>query len=358
MAKKRDQKRDLGESKRRRAARKRRANARNRQRAKAFEGLPEIPAPLATTRAFPKPINIGGTDVWISLFIQVGSNQDVWRHKMTRLVQDIKEASAVHTLLTYHAIIVLLEGTGAKAKDELRRLRGGPGDIDYWLGIGRRHLASRTAFDSEDEVKRWADAKWALLKLPRAPEFNEQSIFHETEAVRLLFRGYERAQLVLDALDNAVAMNDDNAATARLAEAYNHASTQMSEAEVLQISMLADVDPAILWPQHAEPYGPTFAFGRFVGRLDAGVMTVLQRNQFVVAKQIVESTEDRLSALWLALRRSIQRHFSIEKFGLAIHMAEQTGGVIEVSRATRELWVTRPPEARILITAVDGPPAG
>ena len=357
MAKKYRQKRDVNELKRRRAARKRRANVSERKRAAMFEGLPEIPAPIATTRAFPKPINIGGTEVWLSLFTQIGLNNDAWRQKMMRMVQDLKEALGVHTLLTYHALIALVEGTGAQAKDELRRLRGGPGDIDYWLVIGRRHLANRTMFDSENEVTRWANAKWALLNLPRTPESTQQLMFHEMEAVRLLFRAYLRAQLALDALGEAVVANDDDAAMARLSEAYNHPSTQMSEAEVLQVAMFADVDPAILWPQHAVRYGPTFVFGRFVGRLNAGVTAVLGRNQFLVAKQIVECAEDRLPALWLALRRSIQRQFSVEKFDLAIHMAEQAGGTIEVSGATRELWVTRPPEARFLITEVNGPPA-
>ena len=359
MAKKRNQQRDVSETKRRRAARKRRANVRERRRAAAFDGLPEIPAPLATTRAFPRPINIGGTQVWMNFFTQLGPNNDACRKRMKRLVQDLKEALGVHTLLAYHALIVLLDDTGARAKDEIRRLRGGPGDIDYWLGIGRRHLASRTAFNSEHEVTLWANARWPLLDLQKASECMQQLMVAEMEAVRLLFRAYERAQLVLDALDEAIEMDDDDAATARLEQEYNHASTQLSEAEVLQIAMFSDVDPAMLWPQHAVQYGPTFAFGRFVGRVNAGVTAVLEDKQVVVAKQIVGNLRDgELPALWLALRKLIQHHFSIEKLDLAIRRAELTDGTVEVAHARRELWVKRPTGDRFLITELDGPPAG
>lgn len=363
MTKAREKKQSVSESKRRRKARKRRANVRERQRAAAFDGLPELPAPLATTWTFPKPIDIDGANIWIGLFTQIGPDNDpFWRYEMKRLEQDLKESLGVYALLTYGALVFWL-GSGGRAKDELQRLRGGPGNIDYWLGIGRDHLAHRTAFESENELRQWANVKWAFLPPLRTAEDIRQLMSDEMEAVRLLFRAYQRVQIVFKALDKAIKLLDmkDNSADvdsamALLQEAYTHPSTQLSEGETLQVAMFADVDPGMLWPQHAIPHDPTFAFGRFVGRINAGVTAVLKGKQFFLAKRIVESIdESRLPPLWMALRTLVERHFSIERLDLALHLAEQGSGAVEVARGTRELWVSWPTGERLRITEEGAP---
>jgi hypothetical protein len=334
------------ESERRRQARDRRENVRKRQREAALRELPEVPAPVMTIRMFPKVLKTGNSNIVMAFLTENRPAKHIeGRYKMAPLVKHLNIALGVYTLLTYRALVVLL-GTGARAKDKLRTLRGGPGDIDYRLSVGRDHLASRTAFDSEDEVERWTNNKYVQLNAGAAPDgtvLRPQFVETEMQAVTLVFRAYERAQLVLTALNDAVDMNDDEAA-ARLDAADSHSSTQLTRSEVLQVAMLADINPAELWRQYGAVYGPTFEFGRFVGRVNAGVEAMLNPEQFAFAKQVLDAKREDagLSRLWIALRELVRRHFSIEKFCLAIHMAEAVNGVIRVSRSTRELSVERP----------------
>lgn len=358
MARKMSKKKNEQEPERRRKARKRRENARERQRVAALHGLPEIPAPLATIRVFPRPLKTGNSDVVMPILMDIRAKKHVeGQYKMTAPVKHLSVALGVHTLLAYHALVVLL-GTGVRAKEALRQLRGGPGDIDYRLVIGRKHLASRTAFESEDEVKRWATNKYApVLAVEAAPDeaAMQPLIEAETEAVRLVFRAYEHAQRALVARNDAMTMKDSEAATALLEQAFTHPSTQLTVAQALQVAMFADINPAGLWLQFGMIYDPTFEFARFVGRVNAGVEAMLKHDQFALAKRLLATKpEDAgLSGLWIALKEALGRHFSTAQFDLAIHLAEATTGVIRVSRSTRELWVEAPTGGRHLITRID-----
>ena len=358
MARKLSKKKNQQEPERRRKARKRRENARQRQRTAALHGLPEIPAPLATIRVFPKPLKTGNSNVVMPILMETRSKKHVeGQYKMTALVNHLNVALGVHTLLTYHALVIIL-GTAARSKDALRQLRGGPGDIDYRLVIGRKHLASRTAFESEDEVKRWATNRYArVLAAEAAPDEAAMLPIIETEmeAVRLVFRAYEHAQRTLVARNDAMTMKDGEAATALLEQAFTHPSTQLTAAQALQVAMFADINPSELWLQHGMIYDPTFEFARFVGRVNAGVEAMLKHDQFALAKRVLATKpEDAgLSGLWIALKEALGRHFSTAQFDLAIHLAEATTGMIRISRSTRELWVEAPTGVRHLITRID-----
>lgn len=353
MARKRKKKTAVQESERRRQARERRENARMRQREAALLELPEVPAPLMTIRMFPEVLKTGNSNVVMPLLIENRPEKHIeGRHKMTPLVKDLNIAFGVSTLLAYHALRIPL-GTGSRAKDQLRTLRGGPGDIDYRLNVGRDYLASRTAFDSEDEVKRWANSKYALLLAEAGPEraiSQPQYVETEMRAVALVSRAYARAQIVSAALNDAVEMDNDKAAL-RLAAAYNHPNTQLTRSEALQVAMFADINPAQLWPEDELIYGPTFEFARFVGRVIAGVEATLNPDQFVLAKQVLDTKREDagLSPLWLSLKVPLTRHFLVEKFHLAIHIAEITNGIVRVSRSKRELSVETPAGARHVI---------
>jgi hypothetical protein len=329
----------------RRQARKRRENVRKRQ----------TTPPLATIRILPKVLQTGNGEAVVGFLKENRPTKNFeGQYKMTGIVQHLNIMLGVYTLLTYHALVVLL-GTGARAKDELRRLRGGPGDIDYRLKAGRIHLAGQTAFASEDELQRWAGYKYGQLqRLKSGPNAAagplRELIESDTAAVRLVFRAYQRAQLILDAFVEAAELNDNDAA-ARLEEAFNDPGTQLTAFEVVQVAIFADVNPTELWLQYGAGFGETFEFARFIGRLNSGLEATLGPELFNLTKRVLNSQpqEAGLPLLWARLRELLNLHFSVAKFDLAIHGAEGVNGFIRVSRSTRELSVEDPEGFRYVI---------
>lgn len=314
-----------------------------------------MPAPLMTIRIIPKVLQTGKSNIVKAFLFQNRSAKHVeGRYKMASLVKHLNIALGVHTLLAYHGLIVLL-GTAALAKEEFRRLRSGPGDIDYRLGVGRKHLENRTAFDSEEQVKQLADARYAQLTTPETATelagLRPQLIEAETEAVQLLFRAYERAQIVSAAFNEAANMDSDKAHE-HLMTAFAHTRSHLEPIDALQVVLFADIDPAELWLQYGNGWGPTFEFARFVGRVNAGVEATLNTEQLALAKKIIDPQceEAGLSDQWTDLREMVHRHFSIERFQLAIHIAEVTNGIVRVSRSTRDLSVETPMGMRHVIT--------
>jgi hypothetical protein len=352
MAKKSNKANKTKVSEPRRQARKRRENVRKRQPEAALREHPEITPPLATIRIFPKVLQTGNGNVVRGFVKEDRPKKTVeGRYKMTSLVKHLNIAVGVQTLLTYHALMVQL-GSGARAKDELGLLRGGPGNIDYRLVVGRKHLADRTAFESEDEVKRWATNKFARANGTVADGGGRlrERLKAEMEAVRLVFRTYERAQLVLTAHSNAIEMDDDDGAV-KLETAYSDLNTHLNAFEALQVAIFADINPAELWLQYGEGLAQTFEFARFVGRINAGLEAAIGADLFDLAKNILTAKpqEAGLAALWVRLRELLNFHFSTAKFDLAIHGAERVSGFIRVSRSTRELSVDDPEGFRHVI---------
>lgn len=354
MARKRKTEKTVKESERRRQARERREKARKRQREATLRLLPEVPAPLMTIRIMPKALKTGSSNIVVPMLLQNRPAKHIeGQHKMSPLVKHLNVALGVQTLLAYHGLFILL-GTGALAKEELLRLRGGPGNIDYRLRIGRENLENWTGFDSEDHVKQWANNKYAHLKTVESAlgfvDMRAHLIEAETEAVRFVFRAYERAQIVLAANNEAANMDNDKA-TAHREAAFSHARTHLAPFEVLQVAIFADIETAALWPQYADGWGQTFKFARFLGRVDAGVEATLNADQFELARKIInaERADAGLSALWAALHEKFNRHFLSEKFDLAIHIAEITNGIVRVSRSMRELSVETTAGTRYVI---------
>ncbi len=339
MGKKWTKKSKAREAMRRRKARQRRENVRKREDAAIFGGALSVSEPLATIRVLPKVLKTGNSNIFMPFLFPNQPKQYIeGRAKAGGLIEHLKIALGVYALLAYHALCVLLSG-GAAAKDALHSRIG---DVDYWLNIGRRHFASRTAFVSEEEVQQSAHHRYASMavNVPGAPARRARMIKTTTEGAGLLFRAYQRAQITLRAFNKALSMDSEQAAT-ELAAAFTHATTHLSCAQALQVAILADIDPSELWLQHALIYGPTFEIARFVGRLDAGLEAVLQPEQFALTKQVLEvrSASTDLDVLRLALGNKIRAHFRNHLFEFAIHAGEQLGGAIRVTRGTRELWI-------------------
>ncbi|MBV9978453.1 hypothetical protein [Bradyrhizobium sp.] len=340
---------EIDEKRKRNAARKRRENAAERQREQDAREYDEIPPPLATVEIMPTVLQTGDSDIAMAFVKEMQPKKDfAGRYTQVGTVQHLNIALGVQTLLSYHGLVALL-GSGAQAKGELGKLGGGSDTIDYRLNVGRTHLASRTAFESEEELKLWALCKYRLRMghkaAPLGPEIGEK-IVAESEAVRLVARAYDRAQRVSAAHKEAADMTADDAAV-RLELAYTHSSTHVSSVEACQIALFADINPAELWMQYGAFFGKTFEFARFIGRINAGVEARLGPELFGIARQVLAARpqETDLSVLWVNLGELLSLTFSAAQFKFALRSAEGIAGTIRIARATRHLSIERPSDS-------------
>ncbi|MBR1141373.1 MAG: hypothetical protein E6614_00055 [Bradyrhizobium sp.] len=335
------------EKDRRKKARKRRENAAVRQREQDARDYGEIPPPLAIFEILPKVLQTGNSNMVMAIVKEMPPKKDfAGRYKQRDVVQHLNIALGVQTLLAYHCLAAVL-GSGAKAKEELGKLGGGSDTVDYRLNVGREHLTSRTAFESEAELKLWAPLKLQMDHgaAPYAAELTNK-ILAETEAVRLISRAYDRAQRVSAAHKVAVDMGATDAA-AQLELAYNHPSTDVSSVEACQIAISADINPAELWMKYGASFGKTFEIARFIGRINAGVEARLGPELFGIARQVLaaQPCETQLSRAWTRLREFLILAISADQFDQGLRSAEAVAGIIRIARTTRELSVERPSTA-------------
>ena len=330
----------------------RRENAAKRQSAKEAQEYPVIPVPLATFEILPKVLNIGASNnVVVSVQEIPWTKNFEGQYEQDGTVQHLKIAVSVQTLLAYHALVALL-GSGARAKEELRAQ--GIGDIDYRLVSGRRHLANRTAFETEDELRRLALHRYAALVADpeAATGALGEKVLAETTAVRLVFRAYQRAQLVLEAKRKIIGKSASDSAE-RLERAHTHPSSQLSPIEACQVAYFADVNPAELWIHYLARYGMTFEFARLIGRINAGLETKLGPELFGIAARVIAAEADGsdLHMLWITLRQLLKLTLSADLFECAVRGAECVAGIVLVSRRQRELSIERPDGLRHVIVA-------
>jgi hypothetical protein len=331
------------EKDRRNKARKRRENAARRQREQDARDYGEIPPPLATFEILPKVLQTGNSNMVMAFVKEMPPKKNfAGRDKQTGVVQLLNIALGVQMLLAYHCLVVLL-GSGARAKEELGKIGGGSDTVDYRLNVGREHLPKRSAFESEDELNLWAPLK-LQMEHGAAPWGTElvKKIEAETEAVRLLSRAYDRAQRVAAAHKEAANM-DAADATARLELAYTHPGTHVSWVKACQIAILADINPAELWMRYGASWG-TFEIARFIGRINAGVEAQLGPELFGIARQVLAARPGGIesSRVWQRLRELLDLAISTTDFEQGLRGAEAVGGIVRIARGTRELSVERP----------------
>lgn len=332
------------EKERRNKARKRRENAARRQREQDARDYGEIPPPLATFEILPKVLQTGNSNVVMAFVKEMPPRKDfAGRYKQSGAVHHLNAALGVQTLLAYHCLTVLLR-SGAQAKEELGKIVGASDTVDYRLNVGREHLKSRTAFESEDDLKEWAPLKLQMEHgaAPCATGLTKK-IEAETKAVRLLSSAYDRAQRVAAAHKEAAEMSAADVA-ARLELAYTHPGTHVSWVEACQIAIFADVNPTELWMQYAASFGQTFEIARFIGRINAGVEAQLGPELFGIARQVLAAQPrgTELSRVWARLRELLDLAISTTHFEQGLCGAEAVGGIIRIARGTRELSVERP----------------
>lgn len=345
------------EDARRERSRKLRETVAERQRDKEKREYGDIPAPLATINIRPTLLKTGSSNLAMAFLNEIPATKSTsGQYKHGGIVQQLKVALSVQMLLTSHGLRVLL-GSASGAESELAAMRIGLGDIPSRLVTGREHLASLTAFRSEDELEQWAKHKYAAVRSGGERHTNDwltDAIRAETEPVRILFRAYQRAQLVLAARRKASGMNA-KAADRKLEAAYVDTNTHLSVIEACQVAIFADANPAELWMQYGAFFGRTFELARFVGRIVMGVDAELDRDLLETANQLLAAQPEGtdLSVLQINLRETLSKIISPAKFEFALRIARMLNGTVRVAQATRDVTVEEHDGRRYAI--VEGP---
>lgn len=331
------------EDARREHSRRLRETATERQRDKEKREYGDVPVPLATINIRPTVLKTSNSNLAMAFLNEIPATKSTsGQYKQERIVQRLKVALSVQMLLTSHGLRVLV-GSATGAESELAAMPIGLGDIPSRLVTGREHLASLTAFRSEDELEQWAKHKYAAVRSGGDRHTNDwltDAIRAETEPVRIIFRAYQRAQLVFAARRKASGMKA-KAADRKLEAAYNDGSTHLSAIDACQVAIFADINPAELWMQYGAFFGRTFELARFVGRIVMGVDAELGRDLLETANQLLAAQPEGtdLSDLQINLREILSKIISPAKFEFALSIARMANGMIRVARATREVTV-------------------
>ena len=343
------------EDARREHSRRLRETAAERQREKEKREYGDIPAPLATINIRPTVLKTGDSNLVMAVLSEIPATKSTsGQYKHEGSVQQLKVALSVQMLLTFHGLRALLGGAGRAVK-ELAAMPIGLGDIPSRLVTGREHLASLTAFRSEQELEKWANHKYAASRSGGERHTNDwlgDAIRAETETVRILFRAYQRAQLVVTAQRKASGTKED-ATAATLEAAYNDANTHLSVTEACQVAIFADINPAALWIQNGAVCGRTFELARFVGRIARGVDAELDRDLWGAANQLLTARPEGtvLSGMQIDLREVLSKTIAPAKFKFALEIAGSVNGTIRAARATREVTVKEHDGRRYAIVA-------
>lgn len=254
----------MNEATKRRLKRERRARADARQ----AEGKGKTPASEQTVRLFPNPLTVPGTEAGPRLPILIPDpvkRAGEGRRALRIIVERLQAAAGVSALLAHSHLMAAHAGrsdrhdlatTGVAARASLTH--------DYLLRLGREQLLS-LRLDGADfdrlAALSFAGPEHALTRDP------EKLAHVHLEALSLLTSALDRAQRIIAASDAAFEIADDTKAGAEVLRAYRHGKATIGRCDLVNIAALADVNPAPLWPQHAQFMAPVLEVARFGGKL-------------------------------------------------------------------------------------------
>ena len=289
--------RSVNETKRRRLARARREKVKDRARTKMAE-VGEPAAPLAVALVDPNPILI--KDVAGGKYIDTGVYEPIFiprfdhvnapgRHPIHGILLQLRRALAVQTLMTYHGLKATPGTETTTAALDALASANPPVGAKRLLKEGRRLLAAETMFGSERELREYSATKYARLRrMPGQLSANSaaERAAAELSAVELISIAYRRAQSILSAFEEAHAAESKRKATPKdsedarqirpvaheiLQRAFDRNGSNLNVGKLFELAILADINPATLWPQHIRLFAQPFELARFIGRIDRGL---------------------------------------------------------------------------------------
>ena len=281
----------------------------------------------------------------------------------------MRNALAIYTLIAYHGTKAILRTTTA-AINALTPIT--PVEPNRLLTEGRQLLSTWTIARSEGELQAHSKRKFATLRERgvRIPEnFRFDLVKAETSAVDLVATAYRRAQIVLSAYEKVqkaikkkqrqmekrrLPQEDDVTLLdpvlhAEIQAAFDRYRPDLHVGCLWEIAIYADINPAVLWPQHIKKFAHLFELARFIGRVDRGVEARLALRHLDLLFAIVDGSDirqgddsDDTDYIAAATQEKFLLHFRREDLLVALEEAMKQGGALIVGRDTRALGVEEP----------------
>ncbi len=254
----------MDEATKRRLKRERRARADARQ----AERKGKTPAGEPTVRLFPNPVTVPGTEAGPRFPILIpdpAKREGEGRRALRAIVERLQAAAGVNALLAHGHLMAAHAGRADRHELATTSVAGRASlTPDYLLRRGREELVSLRLEGADFDrlvTLSFAGPEHGLTKDP------EKLAAVHLEALSLLTSALDRAQRVIAANDAAFTIANDKTAGEEVLRAYRHGKATIGRRDLVNIAALADVNPAPLWPQHAQFMTPVLEVARFGGKL-------------------------------------------------------------------------------------------
>jgi hypothetical protein len=205
------------------------------------------------------------------------------------------------------------------------------------MAIGRDRLTTWTGYDSEDELANFCRFKCAaltsrgfLLPLPD----RQSRIEAEISGIDRLSTAYSRAKAILRAFGRAQT-ESQTLARVNMDVAYRGVGSTFSARDLIEIAMVADINPIVLWPNHMEVSAGTFEVFRFIGRLQRGADALLARDHFDIVKQAAARTPSERTLAEKVISGTLFESYNRKQLAAALDLASSSAALV-IRRRTRE----------------------
>jgi len=345
------------EAEKRRMARERRRNV--KARSSILQNADETP--LQNRRVDPFPLTVKGVDTrtYEGLLVpNADLDETSGRYPIRKVVEQLRDALAVHTVLAYHGIKVVVSGR-PETLDTLRPAT--PVEPERLLTEGRELLSKLTGFRSEDELEAFSKLKFRHLDEQQASRpFNSRDarIKAELRAVQLITMAYRRAKVILQAFENiqrdrmkwvfrflaALGLIQINRILhSELQAAFDQHESDMEPGDLWELAVYSDINPTILWPQHVRSCAEFFEIARFLGRVDRGVEARLMPRHFsllLFALNVGLRPDKRGELVFIDfIQQGVRLHFVVSEFIKTLETAHLQGREFVVAHGNRAMSI-------------------
>lgn len=331
------------EGQRRHEGARQRAKLQERQERNGPIGQLGLTLPAATFLPTPMAGGAGPVSGDDLLLVPIqGSKETPGDYPPRKIVEMLRAGLAVQTILADYSLRALL-GDRTRARDELQQ--GLPRTSAHLREIGIGHLPAWTEFDTVEQVRHWAEAKYAGH--PKIRNLNAIPLDGELAPVKILSHALNHAERIVTAYDRAEREPPEQAAST-IAEAYAESPhTNLGLDDLFQVAMLGNINPLTFWSRSQDDHALPFEAARIAGRVQAGArVTVPPHIQDVFRAALTDGPNrdhlDSDASTVVALRRLVQATADLigpDKLLRAISDAAGTGRHLIVARKTRKVSV-------------------
>lgn len=272
---------------------------RNLRKAKVAERGRAAPASFADGEAAPvrvlsSPITIAGASLEHSLPVYIpdpiAEDRD-GRRTRRAIVKRFQAACGVAGLAAHAHLVAAHRGEGNRNDQPTAVVeQHAPLTYKYLAQFGNEELQSRQLVLEDFDMLACAVFGCPPADFPvNAPRLAGIHL----DALTSLSKGLYRASWILQEADAAAGLSRDDGAWKRLDRAFKAGADdgKITRLELVRMAALADLNPAALWPQHAQFMAPVLEIARFGARLilaqRVGGQVRLDKSLFSPALQIL-----------------------------------------------------------------------